>query len=414
MATIKPFKATRYNPEKIKDIARVIAPPYDIITKEAQLSLHRKNPYNIIRLILSKQSGRGGKRNNSYKRAAATLQKWLKQEILISDETPGIYFYRQKYLHKNKRFIRSGFFARAKIENISKKILPHERTYRKPKTDRLRLLKTTKTNLSPVFGLYGDPNNRILSYLKPYIRTKPLIDISDKKGMEHRLWYVKDKNIITQLSREIKRKKIYIADGHHRYEAGRLYARSNPAANFIMMCLVSIEDKGLIILPTHRVIDAPGFNLEKEREKLDKYFRIKELPLNKKKLASVLKKEGKETPAFGLYYADRFFILKLRSKKTASRFIKKGLPVLDVTILHKLILESILKLDISEDKIVYTADEEEAIRLAAGKRKIAFFLNPVRMAHLEKMALKGEKMPHKSTYFYPKLPSGLVINRMGL
>ena len=412
MATIKPFKATRYNPKKIKDIAQVIAPPYDVISKEAQLSFQRKSPYNIIRLILSRQSRRGDKRNNRYKRAAATLQKWLKQEILISDETPGIYFYRQKYLHKNKWFIRSGFFARVKIESLSRKILPHERTYRKPKTDRLRLLKATKANLSPVFGLYGDPDNRILSYLKPYIRTKPLIEISDKEGMEHRLWYVKDKDVIDKLSREIKRKRIYIADGHHRYEAGRLYARSNPAANFIMMCLVSIEDKGLIILPTHRVVETPGLDIEREKGKLNEYFRIKELPLNKKRVAAALRREGKEATAFGLYYAGRFFILKLRSKKTAGRFIKKGLPVLDVTILHKLILESILKLDISEDKIVYTADEEEAVRLAeSGKGKIAFFLNPVKMAHLEKMALKGEKMPHKSTYFYPKLPSGLVINR---
>ena len=413
MATIKPFKATRYNPKKIKDIAQVIAPPYDVISKDAQLSFHRKSHYNIVRLILSKQSRRGDKRNNRYKRAAATLQKWLKQKILISDETHGIYLYRQKYLHKNKRFVRSAFFARVKIENLAKKILPHERTYRKPKTDRLKLLKATKANLSPVFGLYGDPDNRVFSYLKPYIKTKPLIDISDKEGMEHRLWYVKDKNIIDKVIKEIKRKKIYIADGHHRYEAGRLYSLANPAANSIMMCLVSIEDKGLIILPTHRVIDAPRFNLEKEREKLDKYFLIKELPLNKKKLAAAMSKEGKEMPAFGLYYAGRFFILKLKDKKTANRFIKKGLPVLDVTILHKLILESILKLDIGEDKIIYTADEEEPIKLTeAGKRRIAFFLNPVKIAHLEKMALKGEKMPHKSTYFYPKLPSGLVLNRI--
>jgi len=424
MPKIRPFKGIRYNPERVK-MENVICPPYDVITPEKSDELHSKDPYNAIRLILGKQHPRDSKTNNRYTRARDLWIRWQREGILIKDPSPSIYYHEHSYTIGERAYTRSGIVVTVRLsEGEEKDILPHENTYKGPKLDRLRLLTEVKANLSSIFGIYSDPSRMATSQVKPTLE-KPQMDFSIS-GESHRLWVIDSPEIIDMVSSMVIDKTILIADGHHRYETAKTYRDRMRAVtgkkdglqpfDYVMMYLANIDEE-LSIMPTHRVIvDSMGIGL------VDFEYRIKELfnmiPYdNKTTFLNMLKKGGKGH--FGLLVSGipRYYLLKPIDENAIDKFIPQSihplLRKLDVTILHECIIEPILGIDnlISQGRIMYTSLAEEAINMVEkGKADAAFLVNPSSIQEIIEVAKQGLKMPHKSTYFYPKIPTGLVFN----
>ena len=423
MPRIRPFRGIRYNPERVK-MENVICPPYDVITPEKSDELHSKDPYNAIRLILGKQHPRDSKTNNRYTRARDLWIRWQKERILIKEPSPSIYYHEHSYTIGERAYTRSGIVVTVRLSEGGEDIIPHENTYKGPKLDRLRLLTEVKANLSSIFGIYSDPSRMLTSQVKPNLE-KPQMDFSIS-GESHRLWIIDSPEIIDMVSSMVIDKTILIADGHHRYETAKTYRDRMRAVtgkkdglqpfDYVMMYLSNIDEE-LSIMPTHRVIiDSMGIGL------VDFEYRIKELfnmiPYdNKTTFLNMLKKGGKGH--FGLLVSGipRYYLLEPIDENAIDKFVPQSihplLRKLDVTILHECIIEPILGIDnlISQGRIMYTSLAEEAINMVEkGKADAAFLVNPSSIQEIIEVAKQGLKMPHKSTYFYPKIPTGLVFN----
>jgi len=423
MPRIRPFRGIRYNPERVK-MENVICPPYDVITPEKSDELHSKDPYNAIRLILGKQHPRDSKTNNRYTRARDLWIRWQKEGILIKEPSPSIYYHEHSYTIGERAYTRSGIVVTVRLSEGGEDIIPHENTYKGPKLDRLRLLTEVKANLSSIFGIYSDPSRMVTSQVKPNLE-KPQMDFSIS-GESHRLWIIDSPEIIDMVSSMVIDKTILIADGHHRYETAKTYRDRMRAVtgkkdglqpfDYVMMYLSNIDEE-LSIMPTHRVIiDSMGIGL------VDFEYRIKELfnmiPYdNKTTFLNMLKKGGKGH--FGLLVSGipRYYLLEPIDENAIDKFVPQSihplLRKLDVTILHECIIEPILGIDnlISQGRIMYTSLAEEAINMVEkGKADAAFLVNPSSIQEIIEVAKQGLKMPHKSTYFYPKIPTGLVFN----
>lgn len=425
MARIKPFRGIIYNQAKIGNPINVVAPPYDIISKKMQGHFYDLSPYNIIRLILGKETKNDNTNNNKYTRAGRFLKSWLKKGILIKDRKPSIYIYRQTYLYAGKKRVRTGFITLMKIEDpLRSGILPHEYTLEKPKIDRLRLIKKVKANLSPIFSLYYDRNFAILKLLKKSIRKNPPIVSVSLEGVTHQLWRLSEPKTIKFIKNSMRKKKIFIADGHHRYEVALMYKKTmskkrvyNKNVDYVMMYFTNLRESGNVtILSTHRLLK----NIEplSEKEILKKLGGSFEISIFRDldKLLEALAKD-KKRPHFGMYTGRRiYFLLALKRNISVSKIIKSEKSShwkrLDVTILHNFILKDLLSLKDSEDNIKYVRDPGHVIKLIdSGRYKIAFFLNPTKIHQVKEVAERRDMMPQKSTYFYPKLLTGLVINK---
>ncbi|MBI4974229.1 MAG: DUF1015 domain-containing protein [Candidatus Omnitrophica bacterium] len=416
MPSIKPFKGIIYNLKKTKSLSSVIAPPYDVISEEMQDDLYRHNPYNIVRLTLGEIRSTDDVKDNRYTRAKTFFESWLKGHVMIQDRKEAIYIYSQTYRQNAKYVERIGFIALMKLSMGKKKnILPHENTLLAPKLDRLNLIRSVKANLEPIFVLYEDRSHRILDALKRFCReNRPFIDIEFDKVV-HKVWRLADPDIIRRIQKFMQAKDVFIADGHHRYEAAFTYALETKAA-YLMSYFVELNEKMLTVLPTHRLIKDIGI-LKKEdiKSRLSKFFDMEKIS-NLDSLVSKLN-AMRELSVFGAYLGEGIFhILKLKDARISDRLIKnhsKDWKRLDVTILHLFILEYILGISDDEDNVEFVKDPKEAARLVdKGKYKIAFFLNPTKVREVEHIAKLGERMPRKATYFYPKPLSGLVINRL--
>jgi len=464
MAVIKPFKGIRYNKEKIGDLSKVITPPYDVIDAKSQDIFYRRHPNNIIRLEYGKVYCGDGSKNNRYTRAATEFNSWLKSKILVQDKKPALYFYEQEFTCQG-RTSRRGFIAAVKLEEYEKKvILPHEDTMPGHKTDRLALLSACKASFSPIFGLYNDPERKVEKLFEDAIEADNVTGacITDEQGQIHRLWIITDLELISKVQKEMQDKRIFIADGHHRYETALTYrnqqrllqaknkiaSSGNAPYEYTMMTLVNLYNPGLVILPTHRLIkNAQDEPASKNSEKntydrlpnlLKEDFEVQKYPLekNKSNLASFIEmmsrygqedavpsgrhsKETMKRPAFGLYLGDnRLYLLKLKKDAQLHEAMpkekSKAWQNLDVSILHTSIFEKYLGIDKEEvargEKLVYTRKAEEALEAVdRGDCRAAFLVNATRVNEVIKIAENGEKMPQKSTYFYPKLVAGLVI-----
>ena len=439
MPSIRPFKAVVYNSKKIKDISKVVAPPYDIIAPDMQDELYRTHKNNVVRLILGKVKDNDTEADNRYTRAASDFKCWLKENILIEESSPAIYIYTQTYTYDGKRIDRIGFISLMELDLEDKKVLPHEKTLKAPKEDRLRLMRAVKANLSPIFMLYEDAKHKVNYILKAFSKKrKPSIDVNID-SVRHRVWRLTDNNAIKNIEGVMSKKDIFIADGHHRYETSKNYARElvkNSAqqslidnSKFFMAYFVELEEKSLLIMPTHRLIkDAHGWSREEIIEKLSKYFMVEKLPTRKKLLVRL--RELKASHAFGMYLggpctsrgfaapvqgAAGHYALKLKDFNKAKTFMGAGSSdwkSLDVSILHLFILQYVLGISDEDDNIEFVKDPDEAFKgVDKGGFKIAFFLNPTKVTQVKKIASHGEKMPRKATYFYPKPLSGLVINK---
>jgi len=445
MAKIIPFKGILYNKEKIRDMKDVVAPPYDVISPPEQEELYKRHENNVVRLILGKESDSDTPDNNRYTKAKDSFDSWQKNSILIKDAFPSIYVYSQEYhLGETEGFEkkrRLGFIALSKLENFGEgKIHPHENTLAKPKEDRLKLMQHCNANFSSIFGLFSDPSKRIDSVLKDYMRHSPLYDLVDDAGMRHTLWAIRDNKVIQIITGVMSDKQVFIADGHHRYETAINYRNEmreklpnftgEELYNYVMMYFTNTNSEGLSILPIHRLVsNLSNFDKKKIIKKAGEFFNIEKLSLNesdektvKQKLFSDMKERGKKEHIFGMYLGnDEYLLLTLKDEDVLDRLITNSRhpswKKLDVTILHTLLIEKVLGVsekNLAEQKnITYTISEDEAIKdVKAGKYQIALFLNPTKIEEVKDVATAGEKMPQKSTFFYPKLITGLVMNKL--
>lgn len=437
MVKVFPFEGIIYNKDKVKKPAAVFAPPYDVISPAEQAELYEANDFNVIRLILGKDFPGDGEYNNRYVRAAAFFNGWLRHKILLKDDKPALYLYQHTFSYHGKKFVRLGFVSLLRLEDLGHgKVFPHEETYPKAKLDRLQLLRTTHSNLESIFALYSDEKGKIVKVLKSFMKRKPLFEAKDKAGVTHRLWRIDKKPAITKIMQEMKDKAVFIADGHHRYEASlRFRAESktkntkfseDESYNHIMTYFTPLEDKGLLVLPIHRVVGRLNyFDPIRFEQDLGIFFDVKPYPANKKTAHSVLKKlmrdvekAEREKHALGLYLGKhRFFLLTLRSEESVEELVAEEKPKawkkLDVNVLHYVVFDRLLNIAReTEDRITYTHDEETAVKMVdEGRATLAFLMNPTRVEEIIAIASKLEKLPHKSTFFYPKLLSGLVFNR---
>ncbi len=421
---VKPFKAFRYNTAVAGDLATLLAPPYDVIYPDMQETLYNRNPHNIVRLILGKTDPADTPANNRYTRSAVDLEKFLGAKALIRDEKPAIYVYSQVYSALGKTYTRTGFIARKKLEDFGGSVKPHENTFDAPKADRLNLTRACKCNFSPIFGVYTDKERASDKLLADIVGKKPDVEATTDDGIIHRLWPVTDAAWIQKMTAVMENKGIIIADGHHRYETALNYMKEQVAAGnasddvkYCLMYFTNTESEGLVILPTHRVINhADGFSLDAFFAKAAAEFDIEKISSGngkrsaeaEEKLAAKMRASKKQ--AFGAYCGAGQYAL-LVYKVTA---FNSPLEKLDVAILHNRLLNPLVGVKPQTDmdnQVFYNIDIAKCAQRVDDKiSTIAFFLNPTPIEHMRDVSEAGLKMPQKSTYFYPKLISGMVIN----
>ncbi|MDD3905492.1 MAG: DUF1015 domain-containing protein [Candidatus Omnitrophica bacterium] len=415
MPTVKPFKAVRYNKARVSSISAVMAPPYDVISEKLQDELYRGDPHNVVRLILNKIAPADTKDDNRYTRSKQIFDAWMDEGVLARDDAESFYIYTQSYKRGSKKVEQVGFIGLMELElEGKKKILPHENTLAAPKEDRLKLTRSVRANLEPIFILHDD--NKVTKLLKSFCTVaKPVINV-EREGVRHMVWQLSDQKIIKAISKRMKAKGAFIADGHHRYEVSKMFAKESEAnPKYIMVYFVEADEDMLTVLPAHRLIKDLG-NIEKDgiTLKLKEFFTIEKVWGLEDMMTRLAKLAGAH--AFGMYLGkDAFCILKLKDIAVSDKAIKdkpKDWKRLDVSILHLFIFQHLLGVKDTDDNIGFLKDPSETKKAVDdGEFKAAFFLNPTEVAQVKKIAKIGERMPRKATYFYPKQLSGLVFNK---
>ncbi|MBU0483378.1 MAG: DUF1015 domain-containing protein [Proteobacteria bacterium] len=444
MALIAPFRGLRYNPAAIERMEDVVTPPYDIIDHKSQADLLAKNPYNMIQLDLSKSVTPEALTDERYLQARNLLDQWQDDSVLIRDQVPAIYLYNIEYTHPSgRRLTRKGLVCLVQLAEFSEGIVkPHEKTFKGVITDRVRLLDACRTQFSKVFSLYPDQEGAVMAAMEASCPEEPLCSALDQDGCRHTIWAVTDPAVLARVAELFAEKSVYIADGHHRYTTALQFremmrkqgsfAEDSPA-NYIMMYLCPMEDPGLSVLPTHRLVRiADGVGSAALVKSLSVSFDLEEIAHGSREvlLAEVLgrmEEVGGDIPSFGLYHAgeDRCFLMTM--KKGAmddERFasIAPSLRALDVVVLSDLVIGSLLNLDhqkCEEDGLVeYFSDPDEALDAAVKEEAdshanpVIFLMNHTPVAQVKIVADEKLVMPHKSTYFYPKILTGLLLNKL--
>ena len=444
MAAITPFKGIRYSREKIADLAQVVTPPYDVIDREAQERYYQRNPYNIIRLEYGKVSNDDSPANNRYTRAAADFSRWLEERVLQPEAEPALYLYEQEFFAAGRKRVRTGYICAVKLEPYENGVvLPHEETLPKHKADRLELMKACRANFSPIFGLYADPESQVTGALRRAAgQRRPDVSLTDEKGEEHRLWVIRDSEALQSAQQAMEDKKIFIADGHHRYETALNYRAVRSAGgstgsepyNYVMMTLVNLYDPGLVVLPTHRLIrNAGAADVASLIQSLSENFTLDQFALapdkgNFQEFIQLMASRGADPACgrdhrhvFGIYLAGKLYLAALKKEDSLAAVMPPGKSRdwqgLDVSVLHHLIIERLLGIGpdllAGGDHVTYTREEEGALgAVDSGEYQVALFMNPTLVEEVTEVAANGEKMPQKSTFFYPKLITGLVINSL--
>lgn len=417
---IKPLEALVYNQDKV-EIKDVIAPPYDVISSKYRDELYQRSPYNITRLILSNAE-------DPYEDASKNFEEWIKNDILIRTEKPVILYLVQKYNSNGKEVTRKGFIARNKIEDFStRNILPHEFTMSGPKEDRLKLTKACRANFSQIFMVYSDPEKQIENAVD--LSSAPFIDVTDDNGVRNTVWKIEDEQTIRLIEEVLKDKTLLIADGHHRYETALNYrnflGENAGEANYVMSYFTNMDDD-LLIYPTHRIITKwiePYVLLET----IKKYFDVKDYTFTgankaevKQEFLKSIEKSSKDKISMGLYMknVNKFYLLTLREDVSGildGFKVPEVLKNLDLTVLHKVILTKELGFteeeQMAQDGIKYIKVENEAFDMIdSGKAEASFIMAYPKIEDIKRISTAGYRMPQKSTYFYPKLLSGIVIN----
>jgi uncharacterized protein (DUF1015 family) len=436
MAEIRPFRGLRYNQNKINDLAKVLCPPYDVISPELQDELYRTSEFNFVRVEYNRELPQDGPQDNRYTRALSYLTGWLQQGILEAEGSPALYLHLHHFTCQGKSYRRQNILAGVKLEEWETKIVrPHENIIPKAKSDRLSMLYTCKANTSPVLAMYEDPDKVIKAVLEDREKETPVIDFIDSWGEHHQVWAVTQPEAVKVIQKEIAKQPLYIADGHHRYDSALTYKREQAALakdytgdegfNFVMTSLIDFADPGLIILPTHRLVRGVSKTiLNGLTSQLAVFFEIEKIPLSSpaawQKLDACLTgmtpdMQKVSLAVYGLE-GDKIFILTLRDQKTADQlmpaFHGELYRKLDVSLVDHVILENLLALNKDKEEIIlaYNHDRQDCVnRVKDGEYQMTFMLNPVSPQVIRSIADAGDRMPRKSTYFFPKSPAGLVL-----
>ena len=425
MAKIKPFKALTFNQELVKNYSKVICPPYDIISASQQERYLNSDPHNLIHILLSKDV----EGEDKYIHAGNLFREWIKEKILIDEQKEAIYFYIQQYHIKGETRTRLGFISLLRLPEQDSKVYAHENTRLAPKEDRFKLMKQVKANLSPIFAVFLDKQRIIQRVLRQYIQNKePFIEAVDNEKTIHRLWRLDTPEVISMIQKSMSQEDIFIADGHHRYEVACAYRdemkkksknfTGEEDFNYLLTYFTNTDTHGLCILPIHRLLKLePGFDFKKFLVEAAEYFDVEEVK-DKTRFFFLMQKGGRNEHLLGMYKDKKYYFLRLKNIKILDKMIadkSKDYRALDVAILNYIVFKKILGYNLENiDNIIYGADAEEFIKEADGNPlNIAFFLNPVQIQQIIAVALHEERMPPKSTYFYPKVISGLVMNKLG-
>ncbi len=430
MPEIQAFRGVRYNLGHVGSLSDVIAPPYDVISPELQEALYKKHPCNVIRLILNRMEPGDDEANNRYRRAARFLKNWQEEGVLFTEADPAIYVYHQVFQAEGTEYTRRGFMARLRLHRFGEGVVfPHEETLSGPKIDRLMLTTVCKANLSQIFGLYPDPEQVAQELLETAVAGAAPLEAVDHLGVIHRLWPVSDVSVIAAVAAAMGPKPIFIADGHHRYETACNYRDQlgdmgvltpEHPANYVLMMCIGMEDPGLVVLPTHRLFrNLPDMTAGDLAEKLGECFRTEAAGEGPDQAPAVWEdiETSSDQGSIGLF-------TRKDQQWTIARITEAGRAKmaevaqdhneewrgLGVSILHRLLVDTLLAPpEPVETKYVHLVDEVvEGLR--SGEYPLAALVMPATVDHIRAISLQGERMPAKSTYFYPKLLSGLVIN----
>lgn len=429
MPDVQPFRALRYNLGHVGSLSDVIAPPYDVIDPDLQERLYKRHPANVIRLELNREEPGDDERNNRYTRAARFLRHWQAEGVLQRESDPAVYVYHQLFDYCGKRLTRRGFMAQVRLERFGEgRIYPHEETMSGPKQDRLLLTRACRANLSQIFGLYPDEKNEAQELLEKEIAGQPPVEATDHLGVLHRMWAVTDPQVISRLAALMGPKPTFIADGHHRYEtacnyrdelsaAGPLDA-SHPASFVLMMC-VGMSDPGTVVLPTHRLFPGlPNLDSSGLADKLRPWFETRVAGEGSDLAESIwreIESEG-DQGTLGLYTRsdERWTVAKItpRGKERIASVAADhsgDWQELGVALLHRLVIENLLDgKNLPKPTYVHLASEV-AYELEIGDYPLAALVMPATVDHIQSISEHMERMPAKSTYFFPKLICGLVI-----
>ena len=434
---VKPFKAFRFDAGVVGDVGSCIAPPYDVISPAQQEQLYQKSKYNIVRIIKGKTTSSDNDSDNQYTRAVDCLNSWIEEGALKQDSAETVYAYIQDFELAGTKFQRLSFVALAKLEEFGKTVRPHEEILDEPMLDRLNLKKVTSADLGLVFILYEDKEKIADKIIKDAATQEPLIDFVDEPGVRHRLFAITARDSIDSVTKMMSDKSCIIADGHHRYTTGLIYSKQdvNPTARYQMLGFTNTCQDGLVVLAAHRLVG----NLENLHSKqfiacLEESFEITrssfgslevKTQAKQKMLAQIRAECDRDENAFGIYDGTNSFYVAVLKDKRAMDSVAPNMSAawksLDVSVLHKLVLEKLLGLGAEQlaggTSLEYVKDTENAIdesieKVDRRQKQIAFFMNPPKIRQIQMVADQGEKMPQKSTYFYPKMYTGLTINKL--
>jgi uncharacterized protein (DUF1015 family) len=418
MADVQPIRTLRYDLKSVGSLDRVAAPPYDVIDAPMRAELAARSPFNVVEIDLP-QAANGG---DPYQHAEETLEEWIHQGVMVREREPALWVLTQDYTGPDgNTYTRHGFFARVRVEDYGPgKIRPHERTQPGPKEDRLRLTRATRANLSPIFSLFPDPQSEAWSALEPVTSEEPFDTVIDADGTVNRLWRVAEPGTIERVQSALRDRELLIADGHHRYETARVYAQEiggEGEHSYVLMFLTALEDSGLTVFPTHRLLkkDMPGEKRMALGEALRRDFEVEEVPADE-----LEPPPGGDRVQFG--YMDAFhktpYRLTLKDQVTADAALagrSDAYRHLDTAVLEALVFKGALGMtedDVADKRgIDYSksfADAREAVE--SWRVDAAFFMRSTPVEQVQAVAEAGESMPPKSTYFFPKIPTGLVFN----
>lgn len=427
MADVRPFQSVRYDLAKVGDLASVLCPPYDIISPEQQRELHARSEYNFVHVEQAYSLPADTPQDNKYTRSASTLRMWLERGVLKRDSAPALYLHDHLFGYQGKPYWRRGLIACVALEEWGGSIRPHETTLSAPRQDRIELLRACRANTSPIWGLYEDRKEEVASLLAVQAERQPLVDLSLTGGERHVLWSIDDPSTIGRIQRQLDG-RVYIADGHHRYEMALAYKTERLAAqgessgkaawNYVMMTLVDFADLGLLILPVHRLVRGLRVSvLETLKMNLERVFRVETVDQSGsagRPDSLLARMQGKETHGrtMGLVGLESGLFLLAWNENIEREVASRHSPALGR--LGAGIFEHIVKeyfLGNGEVTVDYTSDASEAAKkVQSGEYQLAFLLNPVPAAMIKEVGDSGERMPGKTTYFHPKLPAGLVLN----
>ena len=429
MAQIRPFSGVHFSKKRGTDVSNLIAPPYDVLDEAARAALQRNDPHNIVNIDLPHLPAKTAGPDEAYQRASITMQAWLKSGVLEKDVRRAIYPYTQSFVHGGRTFHRRGLIALVRLSPFGEgQVVPHEKTYKGPIEDRLKLMRATGMQLSPIFGLFSDPRNEVTNLLYRNAGKPELTGTLE--GVQSDLWSVTDAEIENQVIDLMKHRPIYIADGHHRYttaleyqnevakQHGGVLPPTHPA-NFCMFVLVGMQDDGLLILPTHRLIgNLKPFDIEAFKKKVAGTVEVTELAVPPERMGEAAEALSHDPPnIFALYdgKTKRIYRLRVTNPDVLKPLEPKQSDAwrrLDVAILQRYFLDEILQPHFAAGELTkgYTADASTIAKQVDGSTyQVALILRPTPLHALEELGKVNEVMPQKSTYFYPKLATGMVM-----